>query len=89
MVLGIKIHRQLPKVFRRDASDGFDDGIGVANGAVVGVLFAHGKGVAFGPVFPDDKCNMHNADESLDEEKFFKHAQICLEAMYKLFTEKL
>lgn len=48
-----------------------------------------GKGVAFGPVFPDDKCNMHNADESLDEEKFFKHAQICLEAMYKLFTEKL
>lgn len=48
-----------------------------------------GKGVAFGPVFADDECNMHNADESLDEEKFFKHAQICLEAMYKMFTENI
>lgn len=45
------------------------------------------KGVAFGPVFPDDYSNMHKADESLDEEKFFLHAQICLEAMYRMFTE--
>lgn len=45
------------------------------------------KGVAFGPVFPDDYSNMHKADESLDEEKFFVHAQICLEAVYRMFTE--
>ncbi|MCR5652964.1 MAG: Sapep family Mn(2+)-dependent dipeptidase [Ruminococcus sp.] len=45
-----------------------------------------GKGVAFGPAFKDDNVNMHNADESVDEEKFFKHAQICLQAMYKMYT---
>lgn len=48
-----------------------------------------GKGVAFGPVFPGDETNMHNADESINEENFFRHAEICLEAMYKMFTEKL
>lgn len=46
-----------------------------------------GKGVAFGPVFKDDKVNMHNADESIDEENFFKHAQICLQAMYQMYTQ--
>ena len=45
------------------------------------------KGVAFGPAFPDDNVNMHNADESIDEEKFFKHAQICLQAVYKMYTQ--
>lgn len=45
------------------------------------------RGVAFGPVFPDDYSNMHKPDESLDEEKFFLHAQICLEAMYRMFVE--
>lgn len=45
-----------------------------------------GNGVAFGPVFPDDECNMHNCDESLDEEKFFLHAQICLQAMYDMLN---
>lgn len=44
------------------------------------------KGVAFGPNFMDDNIRMHNSDESVDENNFFKHAQICLEAMYKLFT---
>lgn len=48
-----------------------------------------GKGVAFGPAFPDDNVNMHNADESIDEEKFFKHAQICLQAMYDMYTSEL
>ena len=45
------------------------------------------RGVAFGPVFPDDYSNMHKPDESLNEEKFFLHAQICLEAMYRMFTD--
>ncbi len=45
-----------------------------------------GRGVAFGPHFPGDPINMHNADESMDKENFFKHAQICLEAMYRLFV---
>ena len=46
-----------------------------------------GKGLAFGPAFKDDEVNMHNADESIDKEKFFTHAQICLEAMYRMFTD--
>jgi len=45
------------------------------------------RGVAFGPVFKSDCSNMHKPDESLDEDKFFLHAQICLEAIYKMFTE--
>ncbi|MCQ4023187.1 Sapep family Mn(2+)-dependent dipeptidase [Ruminococcus sp. zg-924] len=45
-----------------------------------------GKGVAFGPVFPDDYSNMHERDESLNEEKFFLHAQICLQAMYDMLN---
>ena len=48
-----------------------------------------GKGVAFGPAFKDDEVNMHNADESMDEEKFFLHAQICLQAMHKMFTDEI
>ena len=45
-----------------------------------------GRGVAFGPHFPGDPISMHNADESVDKENYFKHAQICLEAMYRLYT---
>lgn len=48
-----------------------------------------GNGVAFGPAFKDDNVNMHNADESIDKEKFFKHCEICLEAMYRLYTDNL
>ncbi len=47
-----------------------------------------GKGVAFGPVFKDDDSRIHNSDESLDEEKFFRHFRICLEAMYGMMTFK-
>ena len=45
------------------------------------------NGVAFGPAFKNDDVRMHNADESMDKENFFKHAQICLEAMYRMFTD--
>jgi len=48
-----------------------------------------GNGVAFGPAFKDDNVNMHNADESMDKENFLKHCEICLEAMYRMYTEKL
>ena len=41
------------------------------------------KGVAFGPVFEGDISNLHDADESIDRENFFRHAQICLEAIYR------
>lgn len=44
------------------------------------------RGVAFGAIMGEE-CNIHAVDESIDEEKFFLHAQICLEAMYKLATE--
>ena len=46
-----------------------------------------GRGVAFGPVFPGEESNMHNANECLSVEKFFKHAQICLESVYNLYTK--
>jgi succinyl-diaminopimelate desuccinylase len=46
-----------------------------------------GKGVAFGPIFPGEESNMHDANECLSVEKFWQHAQICLEAMYQLYTK--
>lgn len=48
-----------------------------------------GKGVAFGPAFKGDEINMHNADESMSEENFLKHMQICAEALYRMYTEEL
>ena len=46
-----------------------------------------GKGVAFGPVFEGEASNIHNANECINVDKFFRHAQICLEAMYNLYTK--
>jgi succinyl-diaminopimelate desuccinylase len=48
-----------------------------------------GKGVAFGPAFKGDQINMHNADEGMDKANFLRHARICAEAMYRMFTEEL
>lgn len=48
----------------------------------------NGHGVAFGPCFKSDDVRMHNSDESIDEDNFFTHAQICLEALYKMFTNQ-
>ena len=47
-----------------------------------------GKGVAFGPVFPGEESNMHNANECLSVDKYFKHARICLESIYHLYTKE-
>ena len=46
-----------------------------------------GKGVAFGPIFEGEESNVHNANECINVEKFFQHAQICLESMYNLYTK--
>lgn len=46
-----------------------------------------GHGVAFGPVFEGEDCRLHNADECIDIERFLLHAQICLEAMYRMLTK--
>ena len=47
----------------------------------------HGKGVAFGGTFSDqDDSRAHNSNEYLDLRRFKLHAQICLEAMYRMFT---
>ncbi len=45
-----------------------------------------GNGVAFGPVFPGEDARLHNSNEGILEENFWKHAQICLEAMYRMYT---
>jgi len=45
-----------------------------------------GNGLAFGPIFKGDTPNTHNANESLNEEKFFKAAEIYLETMYRMLT---
>ncbi len=42
-------------------------------------------GVAFGPVFPGEDARLHNSNEGISEENFWKHAQICLEAMYRMY----
>ncbi len=44
-----------------------------------------GNGVAFGPVFKGDPSNLHTDNEGVGEENFMKHAQICLEAMYRMY----
>ena len=46
-----------------------------------------GHGVAFGPVFQGEECRLHNANERIDIEHFMLHAQICLEAMYRMLTQ--
>jgi len=47
----------------------------------------HGRGVAFGPEFADDEpSHIHDVNEQLDLRRFKLHAQICLEAMYRMFT---
>lgn len=48
-----------------------------------------GNGVAFGSSFHDDESNAHNCNECLNLEHYKLHAQICLEAMYRLFTADL
>lgn len=45
-----------------------------------------GRGVAFGPVFEGEDCRLHNADESMSLDHYLKHAEICLEAMYRLLN---
>lgn len=46
-----------------------------------------GNAVAFGPFFPDEPDRrLHNTDESIDIDRFMVHAQICLEAMYRMLT---
>ncbi len=45
------------------------------------------KGVAFGPGFHDDvPSNIHNCNEVVSLESLKKHAQVCLEAMYRMYT---
>lgn len=46
-----------------------------------------GRAVAFGPFFPDEPDRrLHNSNENIDPACFMKHAQICLEAMYRMMT---
>lgn len=46
-----------------------------------------GKGVAFGPGFKDaPDSHAHDVNECIDLERFKLHAQICLEAMYRMLT---
>lgn len=46
-----------------------------------------GNCVAFGLIFPDEPDRrLHNTNEHIDTGRFLKHAQICLEAMYRMLT---
>lgn len=48
----------------------------------------HGNAVAFGLLFPDEPHRrLHNSNEHIDINRYFQHAQICLEAMYRMYTE--
>lgn len=44
------------------------------------------KGVAFGPFFKNEEPRLHDSNENINIDNFMLHAQICLEAMYKMFT---
>lgn len=47
-----------------------------------------GRGVAFGPFFPDEPDRrLHNTNESIDIARFMQHAQICLQAMFDMATK--
>ncbi len=47
----------------------------------------NGKGVAFGPGFPDQAdAHEHDANERIELDRFQLHAKICLEAMYRMLT---
>lgn len=46
------------------------------------------RGVAFGPVFEGEEPRLHDSNENMDIEKLMLHAQICLEAMYRMITTK-
>lgn len=47
----------------------------------------HGKGVAFGPGFPDQPDgHEHDVGERIELDRFQLHAKICLEAMYRMLT---
>ena len=41
---------------------------------------------SFGPAFPGDETRIHDADEGINTENFWKHAQICLQAV-KIMSE--
>lgn len=46
-----------------------------------------GNAVAFGPFFPGESDRrLHNSNENIDMEKFMLHAQVCLEAMYRMIN---
>lgn len=46
-----------------------------------------GRGVAFGPFFPGEgDRRLHNTNENIDIDRFLQHAEICLEAMYRMAT---
>ncbi len=46
-----------------------------------------GRAVAFGPFFPGEPDRrLHNANENIDPGRFLIHAQICLEAVYRMAT---
>lgn len=48
-----------------------------------------GRAVAFGLIFPDEPDRrLHNFDEHIDINYYMRHSQICLEAMYRMFTAK-
>ena len=47
-----------------------------------------GNAVAFGPFFTDEPDRrLHNTNENIDIDRFMVHAQICLEAMYRMLTK--
>ena len=46
-----------------------------------------GNGVAFGPFFADEPDRrLHNTGENIEISRFMQHAQICLEAMFRMLT---
>ena len=96
--LDVKVRNHVPPLYMEEDSDlirllsgAYEDVTGqpcelYSTGGGTYARKLGGRGVAFGPAFKGDPVNMHRADESVDAQNFWTHAQICLEAMYRLYT---
>ena len=78
--------------FIRLLSDAYEAVMGVpaqlyATGGGTYARALQSRGVAFGPFFADEPDRrLHNVGEHFEITRFMQHAQICLEAMYRMLT---
>ncbi|MDR0404755.1 MAG: Sapep family Mn(2+)-dependent dipeptidase [Oscillospiraceae bacterium] len=76
-----KIIRILKKSYKKIA--GLDPNL-LSTGGGTYARTLQGRGVSFGPVFESEETGIHQANERMNVDSFFLHAQVCLEAMKEM-----